>query len=98
MRLLHLYKEKRPDTALYQTYCSSMEAPTGFEPAIRQLQCRALPLGYRAINLRSFIISKSNINIKQKNIFLSFWHSCVDSAKKQDYNIVEAKEKCFEGS
>ena len=48
MRFLLLYKEKRLNTKLYQTDCSLMEAPTGFEPAMRQLQCRALPLGYRA--------------------------------------------------
>ena len=46
---LYSYKEKRLDTILYQTYCSLMEAPTGFEPVIRQLQCLALPLGYRAM-------------------------------------------------
>ena len=45
MRFLRLYKEKNSDT-LYQSYCSLMEVPAGFEPAIRQLQCRALPLGH----------------------------------------------------
>ncbi len=33
MWFLRLYKEKRPDTVLYQTYCSLMVGVTGFEPA-----------------------------------------------------------------
>ena len=65
MRFLRLYKEKRLDTLLYQTYCSLMEAPTGFEPAIRQLQCRALPLGYRATYEQNYY-TKLNIYCQLK--------------------------------
>lgn len=56
---------------------------------IRQLQCRALPLGYRATYHFATLLyySKDYIPCQQIDIFFIFWHSFVDSAKKR--SIIE---------
>ena len=74
-----ILKEKT-DTFLHQLNMFRMEDPIGFEPTIRQLQCRALPLGYGSIYVNIHIIAKQYLFVKGKKCFFIFWHSSIDSA------------------
>ena len=62
-----IYQKINKKSLVYTRLNFFMEVPTGFEPAIRQLQCLALPLGYRTI------IAKMIIPINYTKVNKNLW-------------------------
>ena len=63
------------NNTLHQTRCRVLllEAPPGFEPGVRVLQTRALPLGYSAVSAAPSAKKQKNWGEKYFFIFLNFF-------------------------